>query len=98
MYVYQLNHVSTTLEIYVCISIIVMSMHVDKISMVFDHISLYKLLAIIMLLRIDTVTPFAAIKVWGFEIMTFLRPFNFAVSNTNYFTIFYITVVFFYIN
>ena len=35
-----------------------------------------------------TVTPFkfAAIKVRGFEIMTYSRPFNFAVSYQNYFT------------
>ena len=48
----------------------------------------------------NTVTPFkfAAIKVRGFEIMTYLRPFNFAVSYTNYFTVSYTNVVFSYTN
>ena len=47
-----------------------------------------------------TVTPFkfAAIKVCGFEIMTYSRPFNFAVSYQNYFTVSYINVVFSYTN
>ena len=44
--------------------------------------------------RVDpqcTVTPFkfAAIKVRGFEIMTYSRPFNFAVSYQNYFMVSY---------
>ena len=44
----------------------------------------------------DTVTPFkfAAIKVCGFEIMTYSRLFNFAVSYHNYFKVFYTNVVF----
>ena len=48
----------------------------------------------------NTVTPFkfAAIKVRGFEIMTYSRPFNFAVSYQNYFTVSYINVVFSYTN
>ena len=39
----------------------------------------------------STVTPFkfAAIKVYGFEIMTYSQPFNFAVSYPNYFTVSY---------
>ena len=43
-----------------------------------------------------TVTPFkfAAIKIRGFEIMTYSRPFNFAVSYQNYFTVSYTNVVF----
>ena len=43
---------------------------------------------------VDTVTPFkfAAIKVRGFEIMTYSRPFNFAVSYQNYFTVSYTNV------
>ena len=48
-----------------------------------------------------TVTPFkfAAIKVCGFEIITYLRPFiNFAVSYQNYFTVSYTNVVFSYTN
>ena len=47
-----------------------------------------------------TVTPFkfAAIKVRGFEIMTYSRPFNFAVSYQNYFTVSYTNVVFSYTN
>ena len=47
-----------------------------------------------------TVTPFkfAAIKVRGFEIMTYSRPFNFAVSYQNYFTVSYTHVVFSYTN
>ena len=47
-----------------------------------------------------TVTPFkfAAIKVRGFEIMTYSWPFNFAVSYQNYFTVSYINVVFSYTN
>ena len=46
-----------------------------------------------------TVTPFkfVDIKVRGFEIMTYSRPFNFAVSYQNYFTVSY-TNVFFYRN
>ena len=49
---------------------------------------------------VDTVTPFkfAAIKVRGFEIMTYSRPFNFAVSYQNYFTASYTNVVFSYTN
>ena len=45
-------------------------------------------------------TPFTFtfIKVHGFEIMTYSRLFNFAVSYQNYFTIFYTNVVFFYTN
>ena len=45
-----------------------------------------------------TVTPFkfAAIKVRGFEILTYSRPFNFAVSYQNYFTVSYTNVVFSY--
>ena len=45
-----------------------------------------------------TVTPlkFAAIKVRDFEIMTYSRPFNFAVSYQNYFTVSYTNVVFSY--
>ena len=47
-----------------------------------------------------TVTPFkfAAIKVRGFEIMTYSRPFNFAASYHNYFTISCTNVVFSYTN
>ena len=47
-----------------------------------------------------TVTPFkfVAIKVRGFEIMTYSRPFNFAVSYQNYFTVSYTNVVFSYTN
>ena len=47
-----------------------------------------------------TVTPFkfAAIKVRGFEIMTYSRPFNFAVSYQNYFTVSNTNVVFSYTN
>ena len=47
-----------------------------------------------------TVTPFkfAAIKVRGFEIMTYSRPFNFVVSYQNYFTVSYTNVVFSYTN
>ena len=47
-----------------------------------------------------TVTPFkfAAIKVRGFEIMTYSRPFNFAVSYQNYFSVSYTNVVFSYTN
>ena len=47
-----------------------------------------------------TVTPFkfAAIKVRGFEIMTYSRPFNFAVSYQNYLTVSYTNVVFSYTN
>ena len=43
-----------------------------------------------------TVTPFkfAAIKVRDFEILTYSRPFNFAVSSQNYFTVSYTNVVF----
>ena len=50
--------------------------------------------------RPATVTPFkfTAIKVRGFEIMTYSRPFNFAVSYQNYFTISYTNVVFSYTN
>ena len=45
-----------------------------------------------------TVTPFkfVAIKVRGFEIMTYSWPFNFAVSYQNYFTVSYTNVVFSY--
>ena len=41
-----------------------------------------------------TVTPFkfAAIKVRGFENMTYSRPFNFAFSYQNYFTVSYTNV------
>ena len=41
--------------------------------------------------KYNTVTPFkfAAIKVRGFEIMTYSQPFNFAVSYQNYFTVSY---------
>ena len=48
----------------------------------------------------NTVTPFkfAAIKVHGFEIMTYSRPFNFVVSYQNYFTVSYTNVVFSYTN
>ena len=48
------------------------------------------------ILNMHTVTPFkfAAIKVRGFEIMTYSRPFNFAVSYQNYFTVSYTNVVF----
>ena len=48
----------------------------------------------------NTVTPFkfAAIKVRGFEIMTYSRPFNFTVSYQNYFTVSYRNVVFSYTN
>ena len=48
----------------------------------------------------STVTPFkfVAIKVRGFEIMTYSRPFNFAVSYQNYFTVSYTSVVFSYTN
>ena len=51
-------------------------------------------------LNMTTVTPFkfAAIKVRGFEIMTYSRPFNFAVSYQNYFTVSYTNVVFSYTN
>ena len=47
-----------------------------------------------------TVTPFkfAAIKVRGFEIMTYSRPFNFAVSYQNYLTVSNTNVVFSYTN
>ena len=46
----------------------------------------------------STVTPFkfAPIKVRGFEIVTYSRPFNFAVSYQNYFTVSYTIVVFSY--
>ena len=46
----------------------------------------------------NTVTPFkfAAIKVRGFEIMTYWWPFNFAVSYQNYFMVSYANVVFSY--
>ena len=48
----------------------------------------------------NTVTPFkfAAIKVRGFEIMAYSRPFNFVVSYQNYFTVSYTNVVFSYTN
>ena len=41
--------------------------------------------------RFDTVTPFkfASSKVRGFDIMTYLLSFNFAVSYQNYFTVSY---------
>ena len=47
-----------------------------------------------------TVTPFnfVAIKVCGFEIMTYSRQFNFAVSYQNYFTVSSTNVVFSYTN
>ena len=56
------------------------------------YIPIYKIL--------HTVTPFkfAAIKVCSFDIMTDSRPFNFAVSYQNYFTVSYTHVVFFYTN
>ena len=37
-------------------------------------------------------------QVRGFEIMTYSRPFNFAVSYQSYFTVSYINVVFSYTN
>ena len=48
----------------------------------------------------NIVTPFkfAAIKVRGFENMTYSRPFNFAVFYQNYFTVSYTNVVFSYTN
>ena len=51
-------------------------------------------------IELHTVTPFkfAAIKVRGFEIMTYSPPFNFAVSYQNYFTVSYTNVVFSYTN
>ena len=47
-----------------------------------------------------TVTLFmvTTIKVRSFEIMTYSRPFNFAVSYHNYFTVSYTNVVFSYTN
>ena len=45
-----------------------------------------------------TLFRFAAIKVRGFEIMTYSRPFNFAVSYQNYFTVSNTNVVFSYTN
>ena len=47
-----------------------------------------------------TVTPFkfAAIKVCGFEIKTYSRPLNFAVSYQKYFKVSYTNVVFSYTN
>ena len=50
------------------------------------------------LLYTVTQFKFAAIKVRGFEIMTYSRPFNFAVSYQNYFTVSYTNVVFSYTN
>ena len=47
---------------------------------------------------LTTPFKFAAIKVRGFEIMTYSRPFNFAVSYQNYFTVSYTNVVFSYTN
>ena len=53
-----------------------------------------------IVLLVYTVTPFkfAAIKVRGFEIMTYSRLFNFAVSYQNYFTVSYTNVAFSYTN
>ena len=44
-----------------------------------------------------TVTPFkfVAVKVSGFDIITYSLPFNFVVSYQNYFTVSYTNVVFF---
>ena len=76
---------------------------VGSIHCVHDNLPATKSTRVAINASFTTVTPFkfAAIKVHGFEIMTYSRPFNFAVSYQNYFTvsyIMYINVVFSYTN
>ena len=62
--------------------------------------NLFNMIIICNMKDMHTVTPFklAAIKVRGFEIMTYSRLFNFAVSYQIYFTVSYTNVVFSYTN